>query len=81
MGKVLDALLGSVGAININAAIGIGNGSLFQCRNPFVCIIAAPGAMEFFILALQGHGRESTRITRTRGEVAKIRGTFAAKSF
>src|SRR6185312_9894994 len=35
MGEIFNALLGAVGAVNINAAIGIGYGSLFQSRNPF----------------------------------------------
>ena len=30
MGEVFNALLGAVGAVNVNAAVGIGNGSLFQ---------------------------------------------------
>src|SRR6185312_7838345 len=30
MGQVLDALLGTVGAINVDAAVGISNGGLFQ---------------------------------------------------
>ena len=40
MGEVLNALLGAVGAVNVNAAIGIGDGSLFQIKGPFVFIIA-----------------------------------------
>src|SRR6185312_15151774 len=40
MGQVFNALLGAVGAVNINAAIGIGDGSLFQIRGPFVIIFA-----------------------------------------
>jgi hypothetical protein len=38
MRQVFNALLGAVGAVNINAAIGIGDRSLFQCRNPFLFI-------------------------------------------
>jgi hypothetical protein len=52
MGQVFNALLGAISAVNVNAAIGIGNGSLFQSRDPFVIILRAPGAMEFFIVAL-----------------------------
>jgi hypothetical protein len=40
MGEVFNALLGAVGAVNVNAAIGIGDGSLFQIRGPFVFTIA-----------------------------------------
>ena len=45
MGEVFNALLGAVGAVNINAAIGIGDGSLFQMRKVrlYLCIAGTRG--------------------------------------
>jgi hypothetical protein len=36
VGKILDALFGAVGAVNVHTAVSVGDGRLFQARDSVV---------------------------------------------
>src|SRR5260221_9383457 len=52
VGQVLDALLGAIGAANVNTAIGVSIRSLFQSKIRLSYVVRAPDAVEKAILAL-----------------------------